>query len=807
MWCPSRRRRLDTILFGLLAAAACCSPWIRLEGDAGPDDSSGETTTDCGDGLRQAGEECDDGNRAAGDGCEPDCRFSCHESSDCEDGLFCTDDECVWGPVAGRICASVVREGFCAIADACWSSGEAPLERSCDVCAPERDPLAWSPAPAGTLCDNGIYCDGPDACGDAGACVSAGFPPCPVSDCQACDEIRHRCSTATAGTPCRPSRGSCDPPEVCDGIGVACPADTWLADGSRCDDADPCTDPDRCDATGNCVGDSSAVVPSSPSPVWPPNGTLTGSIHAPPSFGVLRPELRWVWETDGCSSPTFVVELDDDCPGSSPDTCDFPSPESTGAGITHVRWRPPVALPVAAAAPVGRRYYWRVRACRGEACSGWSAVRYLDVGRSYADFDGDGFSDVVVGAPGRTTMLAGDGAVLLFHGSRTGIAPAAGREIVNPVPEPVDFGGRFGFGLGVGDFDADGFSDLAVGAPEQDVGGAVFLYQGGVGGLQDVAAAFVTEPSRIAGASFGAGLVAGKDLDSDGHADVVVAAPTRDGTVAAQGGAYWFKGSPAGLQTAAPVLLTSPEAEASLFGLSLDLVDDLNGDGTMDLLVGAPSREGLLRRAYVFLGRAAGPLPTPDLRLANPDPPLEDLFGAVVAGLGDLDDDGYGDVAIGWTTTTAGMPGRQVYVYGGAAAGLIPTPTTILADPLGSAGVEFAGCIALVGDVNGDGRPGFVVAAASRRSAYLYEAADGPGGPRLVASFTGAEEFGAAVSTAGDVNGDGFADFVVGAPGDTSDVLEGGSATVFYGTSDPSLFRSSTVVIDQPRARLGSAVR
>jgi hypothetical protein len=435
-------------------------------------------------------------------------------------------------------------------------------------------------------------------------------------------------------------------------------------------------------------------------------------------------------------------------------------------------------------------------------------VRYLDVGRSHADFDGDGFSDVVVGAPGRATVLPGDGAVLLFRGSSTGIAPASGREIVNPVPEPVDFGGRFGFGLAVGDFDADGFSDLAVGAPEQDVGGAVFLYRGGgADGLHDAVVAFVTEPSRTAGASFGAGLVGGKDLDADGYADLVVSAPTRDGAVAAQGGVYVFRGSPAGLETSAPELLASPGAEASLFGLSLDLVDDLNGDGTADVLVGAPSREGLLRRAYVFLGSLAGPLPVPDLGLANPDPPLDGLFGAVVAGVGDLDDDGYGDVTIGWTTTSAGMPGRQVYLYRGALAGLITTPTTVFSDPLGSAGVEFAGCVGPVGDVNGDGRPGFVVAAASRNTVYLYEAADGPDGARLAASLAGADEFGAAVSAAGDINGDGYADFVVGAPGDTTTVFEGGSASVFYGAGDPSLMRTSTVVIHQPRARLGSAVR
>jgi hypothetical protein len=232
------------------------------------------------------------------------------------------------------------------------------------------------------------------------------------------------------------------------------------------------------------------------------------------------------------------------------------------------------------------------------------------------DFDGDGFADLAIGVPGETVGEDAPGGVQVVHGGATGL-PSGGSVIVYQTDlDPTVANATFGIALAAGDFSADGFSDLAVGAHAwnvagQDDAGIVFALYGTPFGLGDFAFEAFTEDSILtSGASseaefFGYAIAAG-DFDGDGVDDVAVSAYGEDrppfadvGTVGVVMGAaglglepgtsrFWFF-------TPAQQGIPGDPSEASIqWGLALG-TGDFNGDGTSDLVVGAPfeSEDGL----------------------------------------------------------------------------------------------------------------------------------------------------------------------------------------------------------------------
>lgn len=141
---------------------------------------------------------------------------------------------------------------------------------------------------------------------------------------------------------------------------------------------------------------------------FPWNGFRTGSAWVPLDAPIVDHPLRprFVWErTPGARR--FELQVDDSCDRQAFRECGFPSPEVDLTTVeTSAQSEEP--LPVSTEIPVGTRYYWRVRPCDEERCTGWSEVWYLDVGRPRDDYDGDGYSDLVVwpkpGPPMSTRM-------------------------------------------------------------------------------------------------------------------------------------------------------------------------------------------------------------------------------------------------------------------------------------------------------------------------------------------------------------------------------------------------------------------
>lgn len=358
------------------------------------------------------------------------------------------------------------------------------------------------------------------------------------------------------------------------------------------------------------------------------------------------------------------------------------------------------------------------------------------------DFDADGFDDIAIGAPLRDLPGAPDaGAVHVVYGSPDGLTPARSdvfteADVVGR-PGPGDV---FGFSLAVGDFDADGRDDLAVGKPGEDLAvrdatdaGAVNVIYGTPDGLTPARNRSINQIRPIVGLpqdgdEFGRALAAG-DFDGDGHDDLAIGIPYEDvGGATDAGKVAIVSGSPDGLIPAGNRLVSQrgpvvgrPEA-GDLFGWAL-VAADFDDDGIDDLAVGVPG-EGVRGRTdagavNVLYGTARGIGPADNQLLSQRGPVVGipergDQFGRSLAA-GDLDRDGVADLVVG-------VPGESVRNRGNAGAlvvydsnrrGIEELDATIISQRrpifgLPQRGDRWAEALA-VGDVNGDDAPDLAV--------------------------------------------------------------------------------------------------
>lgn len=266
---------------------------------------------------------------------------------------------------------------------------------------------------------------------------------------------------------------------------------------------------------------------------------------------------------------------------------------------------------------------------------------------------------------------------------------------------------------------------------------------------------------------------AAPDYDRDGTGDVIIGAPKVDDDA---GRIYVFYGSDTGPTASPDIILRAPDPGE--FGQASACAADVNGDGHADLLVGAPRFGDSLGRAYLYYGTPRGLRADPDVVL---EPPDGDLFGSSVAGLGDVDGDGYSDIAVG--APGQGVTVGRVHVYYGSATGIPTTPRETML-----AGGRFATSVGAIGDVNGDGFADMGVGAPNAgtndgAAHIFYGAGDGFAdmADLIIEGTEDAGELGFAIASAGDVNADGFADVLIGAPAVDS---SRGRAYVHHGAVD-----------------------
>ncbi|MBK7878044.1 MAG: FG-GAP repeat protein [Planctomycetes bacterium] len=217
---------------------------------------------------------------------------------------------------------------------------------------------------------------------------------------------------------------------------------------------------------------------------------------------------------------------------------------------------------------------------------------------------------------------------------------------------------------------------------------------------------------------------------------------------------------------------------------------DVDGDGLDDVLVGAPVESGS-GRAHVYRGQSTGLLSVPSWTVSGPS--TLSFFGLTVAGVGDVNGDGFADVAVAAQSFgSAGNSRGRVHVYHGSAAGLATTPAwhRECSQP-GLA--QFGSALSGAGDVDADGFDDVVIGGyrasirfAEEGSALLFRG--GAAGLSLAPdwAFEGGQDgatLGASVAGAGDVNGDGYADVIVGAPAHDGPAMDCGEARMFLGSS------------------------
>ena len=231
---------------------------------------------------------------------------------------------------------------------------------------------------------------------------------------------------------------------------------------------------------------------------------------------------------------------------------------------------------------------------------------------------------------------------------------------------------------------------------------------------------------------------------------------------------------------------------AARLGYSVARAGDVNGDGYDDIIIAAPyydngqSNEG---QVFVYHGSTSGLSLAANWTAAGEQAAA--LFGKVVAGAGDVNGDGYDDVIIGSEYENGQTEEGRAYVYYGSTAGL--DSLTFWTAEGNQASTFFSDAVAGAGDINGDGYDDIIIGAPDydngqsdegKVSVYYGHSGGLNATPDWeIESDQGAAYLGIAVGTAGDVNNDGYADIIVGESRyDHGQESEGG-AFVYHGSA------------------------
>ena len=428
---------------------------------------------------------------------------------------------------------------------------------------------------------------------------------------------------------------------------------------------------------------------------------------------------------------------------------------------------------------------------------------------SVGDINGDGFDDFAVGANGAAYVIYGSSSPFLPDLSSISNLPSRGFRLTDAP------GANLGASVsGLGDINGDGYADLIVGANNYNVSNSEGIARVIYGGAN--MGSTPTSAFTLLGGYYGAlgQSVSGiGDFNGDGINDMIAGAPGADSSA---GAAYIVYGSSNltstiqvgnssyPMEASTGFYLSGAAASAEKAGYSVSGAGDVNGDGLADVVVGAYNALSGKGAAYVIFGTTTSTSGALADRVTagggfRIDGGTGQGLGYQVSSAGDVNGDGLGDVIVSTNSTNADF--SAAYVVFGKASTTSVTVSNLNASQgfsiLGGSAASYIRGVSSAGDMNGDGLSDLIVGAKNGDTYVVYGKSSGTSvnlSSATIATSTGFkidsrfydDAYGGlntqlieSVSSAGDINGDGLSDLIIGIPADNSN---GGYSVLLGGT-------------------------